>query len=158
MRKNSKTRINLSSDVLFHAQKHATERSPACGNKNDDSDDDCSANSGTGRYGDLVHVRCLRCNRAHLAALLIRHIFWRHGDVFERNHTHDDALLRRDVLYLELTFSGLERRALLEAFVAEEPINDTKAENVRRVRVPLDDDRVVLPAEHHLANVTLASR
>ena len=52
--------------------------------------------------------------------------------------------LRGDVLDLELALAGLQRRPLLEALVAEEAVDDPEAQDVGRVRVPLDDDGVVL--------------
>ena len=63
------------------------------------------------------------------------------------------ANLRRHVFDLELPFAGLEWRALLEALISEEAIDDAEAQDVGRLRIPLNDDGVVLPirrADFHL--------
>lgn len=132
--------------------------SPACGDEDDDSYNNCSANSGTRCYRDFVHVGRLGCHSSHLPALLIRHIFWRDRYVFERHHANDDALLCWDVLDLKFTFGRLERWALLKAFIAKQSIHNSKAQNVRRVRVPLDNDRVVLSAKHQWSRELSKSR
>lgn len=44
----------------------------------------------------------------------------------------------------ELSFTRSQRRSLLELWLAEESVDDPEAQDLRRLRLPLDDDRVLL--------------
>lgn len=117
---------------------------PARGNKHNNGDDDGATDGGTGGDRNLVHVTGIREHSPHLSALMVVDILRRHIDVLQGDHADNDALLRGNVLDLELAFTGFQRRSLLEALVPEQAIDDTEAKDVGGVRVPLDDDGTVL--------------
>lgn len=117
---------------------------PTGGDKDDNGDDNGATDGGTGGDRDLVHVAGGRGDGAHLPALVVVDVLGGDVDVLQGDDADDDALLGGHVLDLELAFAGLERGALLEGFVAKEAVDDAEAEDVARLRVPLDDDGAVL--------------
>ena len=117
---------------------------PSSGEENDDSNNNRATDSCAGCNCDFVHVRCCRGKCSHLAALGVWNVLWGDVGLFQRNHANDDALLRGNVFDFEFTFAGLQRGSLFETLVSEEAIDDAKAQDVGGVRVPLDDDGIVL--------------
>lgn len=117
---------------------------PAGRNEHNNGDDDGATDGGAGRDRNLVHVAGVGGDGAHLATLVVVDVLGRHVDVLQRDDAHDNALLGGHVLDLELALAGFERGALLERLVAEQAVDDAKAEDVGGVRVPLDDDGAVL--------------
>lgn len=92
---------------------------PSGCNKYDDSHNNCTTYRCTGRYCNFIHVRCGRWQCAHLAALCVRNTFRCNIELFQRNHAHHNALLRRHIFNFKFTFAGLEWWALLKAFVGK---------------------------------------
>lgn len=128
--------------------------SPTRRNEDDNGNNDCATYGSTRGYCYLIHVRCLRRCRANLSTLWVRNVLRCHSDVLERYHTNNNALGVRHVLDLKFTLRWLEWRALLEGLIAEETINNSKAENVGGVRVPLNNDRIIRSAVREERKIT----
>lgn len=121
------------------------QRNPPAGSDEDyHGHNDGATNGRTGCNRYLVHVGSLRGDSPHFAALLVGNRFRSHVELLQRDDAHDDALLGRHIFDLELAFAGLQRRSLLEGLLAEQAVDHAESQNIRRVRVPLNDHRAIL--------------
>lgn len=64
--------------------------------------------------------------------------------LLQRDDAHNDALLGRDILDLELPFAGLQGGSLLEGLLPKQPVDHTEAQDVCGVGIPLDDYGTIL--------------
>jgi len=66
-------------------------------------------------------------------------------ELLQRDDAHNDALLGGDILDLELAFAGLQWWSLLKGLLAEQSIDHPESQDIRRIRIPLDDHGTILP-------------